>query len=106
VGSSEPAAINAPVEDEVVQAILGMNQKPILFPCPGIFQPPSLPPKFSPPTSPTSYLPTLLSYLPHLISHSLHLKSLVELLRSSRTELHDTRLEEGGELNIGRTWKA
>jgi hypothetical protein len=32
VGWSEPAATNTPVEDEVVQAILVMNQKPILFP--------------------------------------------------------------------------
>jgi hypothetical protein len=31
-GWSEPAATNAPVEDEAVQAILGMNQKHIL-PC-------------------------------------------------------------------------
>jgi hypothetical protein len=42
-GWSEPAATCAPVQDEAVQAILGMNQKHILFPCPGIFQPPSLP---------------------------------------------------------------
>jgi len=35
-GWSEPAATNAPVEDEVVPAILRMTQKPILFPCPGI----------------------------------------------------------------------
>jgi hypothetical protein len=31
IGSSEPAATNAPIEDEVVQAVLGMNQKHILF---------------------------------------------------------------------------
>jgi hypothetical protein len=42
-GWSEPAATCAPVQDEAVQAILGMNQKHILFPCPVIFQPPSLP---------------------------------------------------------------
>jgi hypothetical protein len=42
-GWNEPAATNAPVEDEAIQAVLGMNQKHILFPSPGIFQPPSLP---------------------------------------------------------------
>ncbi len=31
IGSSEPAATNAPVEDEAVQVVLGMNQKHILF---------------------------------------------------------------------------
>jgi hypothetical protein len=41
---------------------LGMKQKHILFPCPGIFQPPSLPQKFpllltSPFLPPPSYLP-------------------------------------------------
>ncbi len=45
-GWSEPAATNAPVQDEVIQAVLGMNQKHILFPCPRIFQPSSLPQKF------------------------------------------------------------
>ncbi len=43
---AKPAATNAPVEDEAVQAVLGINRKPILFPCPGIFQPSSLPQKF------------------------------------------------------------
>jgi len=32
-GWSEPAAKNAPVEDEAVEVVLGMNQKHIL-PCP------------------------------------------------------------------------
>jgi len=32
-GWSEPAAKNAPVEDEAVEVVLGMNQKYIL-PCP------------------------------------------------------------------------
>jgi len=45
-GWNEPAATNAPVGDEVVQAILGMNQKHILLPYPGIFQPLSLPQHF------------------------------------------------------------
>jgi hypothetical protein len=31
LSSSEPAATNASVEDEAVQAVLGMNKKPILF---------------------------------------------------------------------------
>jgi hypothetical protein len=58
LGWSEPAATSAPVQDEAVQAILGMNQKHILFSCQGIFQPPFSAPKFSPPTYfPPSYLP-------------------------------------------------
>jgi hypothetical protein len=44
MGWSEPAATNAPVEDEAIQAVLWwMNQKHILYPCPRIFQPLSLP---------------------------------------------------------------
>jgi len=39
LGWSETTATNAPVQDEAVQAVLGMNQKHILLPCPGIFQP-------------------------------------------------------------------
>ncbi len=98
-GWCEPAVTNAPVEDEAIQAVLGMNQKPILFPYPRISQPPSLPQNFLLlPTSPPSYLP-------HLISHSLHLKSLVELLSLKHIELRDTRLEEGGEFNVEGTWR-
>jgi hypothetical protein len=67
VGWSEPAATSAPVQDEAVQAILGMNQKHILFPCPGIFSP------LRPKIFPSYLLPSPPSYLPHLISHSLHL---------------------------------
>jgi len=48
-GWSEPAATNAPVQNEAVQAVLGMNQKHILFPCSGISAPFSTP-KISPPT--------------------------------------------------------
>jgi len=40
LGRSELAATSTPVLDEAIQAILGMNQKHILFACPGIFQPP------------------------------------------------------------------
>jgi hypothetical protein len=97
-GRSEPAATNAPVQDEAVQAILGMNQKHILFPCPGIFQPPYLPKNFPLLPTFTPLLPT--SYLFHLIYHSLHLQSSGELPTLSSTELRkdvDTRLEEGGE---------
>ncbi len=59
---SELAATNAPFQDEAVRTILGMNQKHILFFCPRIFQPPSLPQNFpllptSPPFLPTSPLP-------------------------------------------------
>jgi hypothetical protein len=58
-GWSEPAATNAPVEDEAVEAVLGMNQKHIL-PCPKflVFSAASLSQSFSllptslPPTSP------------------------------------------------------
>ncbi len=83
IGWSEPAATNAPVENEAVQAVLGMNQKPILFPCPGISQPPSMPQTFPLlPNSPLSFLPPP-SYLPHHISCSLHLESLVNLLSLS-----------------------
>jgi hypothetical protein len=86
-------------EDEAVQAILGMNQKLILFLCPGIFQPPSLPQKF----------PLLLtfptSYLPHLISRSLRLESSVELWCLSHIEVRNIGLEEGGEFNVARKCK-
>jgi hypothetical protein len=96
VGWSEPAATNAPVEDEAIQVVLGMNQKSILFPCPGIFQP-LLCPKIFP-----SYLPPP-HYIPHHISRSLHLKSLIELPSLNSTNLCNTRLEEGGEFNIAGT---
>jgi hypothetical protein len=68
MGWSETTATDALVQDEAVQAVLGMNQKHILLPCPGIFQPPSLPQNFPllptppPPTysSPSYLLPSLL----------------------------------------------
>jgi hypothetical protein len=37
MGWSEPTTTNAPIQNEVVQGILGMNQKHILFPCPRFF---------------------------------------------------------------------
>ncbi len=80
VGWSELAATSAPAQDDVIQAVLGMNQKHILFPCTRIFQPPSLPQNFP------FYLPPP-SYLPHFISHSLHLQSLGELPSLNNTYL-------------------
>jgi hypothetical protein len=69
---SETTATNAPVQDEAVQAVLGMNQKHILLPCPGIFQPPSLPQNF--PLLPTSPPPTYLcppTFLTSFPAHSI-----------------------------------
>jgi hypothetical protein len=43
---SESATTNAPVEDEAIETVLGMNKKHILFLSPRIFQPPSLPQNF------------------------------------------------------------
>ncbi len=64
-----------PIQDKVVQAVLGMYQKHILFLCPGIFQPASLPQNFpplnfpflppSPPSSPTTS--SLLPPSPHFL---------------------------------------
>jgi len=86
MGWSETTGTNAPVQDEAVQAVLGMNQKNILLPCPGIFQPPSLPQNFpllctSPPPTylrpPTS---ALLPPSPHfLLTPSPKLKRAHEL---------------------------
>jgi len=79
VGWSEPAATNAPIEDEAIQAVLGMNQKHILpYPKFLVFSASSLPQSFSllptsllftSPLLPPSHLPPP-SYLPHLILHS------------------------------------
>jgi hypothetical protein len=66
-GWSEPLATSAPVQDEVVQVVLKMNQKHILFPNPGIFQPPSLPQNFPLlPTSPLLLLSPHFSFTPSL----------------------------------------
>jgi hypothetical protein len=72
-------------------SILGMNQKHILFPGPGISQPPYVPQNFSllatsTRTPPPSYLPSP-SPLAHLISHSFHLKSWGHLPSLNSTEL-------------------
>ncbi len=82
-----------------------MNWKHILFPCPGIFQPPSLPQNFPLLLTSAPLLPTSPLYLPHLISHSFHLQSLGELPSLSSTMPWNTRLEEGGELNVEGMWK-
>jgi len=71
LGWSEQAAINASIEDEVVQAVLGMNQKHILpYSKFLVFSASSLPQSFSL-LLPLSYLPPP-SYLPRLILRSLH----------------------------------
>ncbi len=108
LGWSEPPATNAPVQDEAVQAVLGMNQKHTLFPCPGIFQPSFLPQNCPLlPTSPPSYLtppPTSLTSFPtHSISRAL-LSSWAWVAQSFE-EMWDTRLEEGGELNVEGMWR-
>jgi hypothetical protein len=66
-GWSEPAATNAPVQDEVVQVILGMNQKHILFPLSRDFSTPFSVPKFS---QPTYFPPFLLTSLTSFPAHS------------------------------------
>jgi hypothetical protein len=68
-GWSEPAATNAPIEDEAIEAVLGMNQKHILPRLEFLVFHPLLCHKKFP-----SYLPPP-SYLPHLILHSLHCQS-------------------------------
>jgi hypothetical protein len=90
---NELATTSAPIQDEAVQAVLGMNQKthplPLTmdflapFSAPKNFPSYLLPPSYMPPhptsilptspllLAPPSYLPSP-SYLPHLISHSLH----------------------------------
>jgi hypothetical protein len=79
IGWNEPVATNTPVEDEVVQAGLGMNQKHI-FPYPKflIFSTSFLPysfPSYLPPSylCPTSYLtPTYLPPPTYLTSFYAH----------------------------------
>jgi hypothetical protein len=110
IGWSETTATNASVQDEAIQAVLGMNQKHIFLPCPGIFQPSSLPQNFPLLPTPPPLLPTsaLLPPSPHFISCSLHLQSLEELMSLSSIEFQgdvDTRLEEGGELNVEGIWR-
>jgi hypothetical protein len=105
-GWSEPATTNALVEDEVVQVVLRMNQKTHPLPLPRDFSTPFSAPKSSPPTYILpAFLPTpLLPPSPHfLFTPSRELTRADEL---QRQKLHDIRLEEGGELNIAKTWKA
>ncbi len=121
LGWSEPAATNAPVQDEAVQAVLGMNQKhkntssspaqgffsPL--PCPKIFlsylPPTSLLPITPHPTCPPhSYLPTSLPSFP---AHSIFRasESSGAWVAQSFEETKDIRLDEGGELNVEGTWR-
>ncbi len=99
---SEPGATSAPVQDEAIQAILGLNQKHILFPYPRIFQPPSLPQNF--PLLPTSPPPTsFISFPSHSISRAW--ESSWAWIVQSFEETWDTRLEKGGEFNVEGMWK-
>jgi len=80
-----------------------MNENTSSFPTQGFFSPLLCPKIFS------SYLlPPPPSYLPHLISRSLHLQSLGEFPSLSSTKLRrdiNTRLEEGGKLNVEGMWR-
>ncbi len=103
-----PARVNQqpPVHQfrmRAIQAVLGMNQKHILFPLPRDFSAPFSAPKFSPPT----YLPT-----PHTSLTSFRAHSISKAQNNSRAWLAhsfektgDTRLEEAGELNVEGTWR-
>jgi len=63
---NEPTVTSALVRDEVVQAVLGMNRKHILFSCLGDFQPPFQPQNFPllptspllPPSPPLPFIPS------------------------------------------------
>jgi hypothetical protein len=96
-------ATSAPVRDEALEAVLGMNQKHILFPCPGIFQPSSLPQNL--PLIPLSYpLPTSLTSFPaHSIAKAW--ESSWAWVEQSFEETRDKRLEEIGKLNVEGMWK-
>ncbi len=100
---SEQAATSAPVQEEAVQAILRMNQKHVLFPCPRIFQPPSLVQNF--PLLPTSPLPRL-TYLTSFPAHSIARaqESSQAWVAQSFKETQDTRLEECGEEKARRAF--
>jgi len=52
MGWNEPIATNAPIQDEVVQGVLGMNRNTSSSPCPRFFRLSSLPHSF--PLLPTS----------------------------------------------------
>ncbi len=83
-GWSDPAATNAPVADEPVEAIFRMNENPILPARIYIFFPPLLYPKIFPP--PTYHLPT--PPPPHSITRAPETSSRSELgARELRGEL-------------------
>ncbi len=102
-GWSEPAATSAPVQDEAIHAVLGMNQKHILFPCLGNFSAPFFAPKFSPPTYSPPPPTSLTSFLAHSISKAR--ESSWAWVAPSFEETWDTRLEEGGEFNVEGMWR-
>ncbi len=88
----EPIDTNALVEDEAVQAILGMNQKHILpYPKFFVFSSFFLSQSF-PSYLPPSYLPPHF-YLPHLILHSFHRQSLRELEVRAKLKATNERVE-------------
>jgi len=80
-GRSELATTSAPIQDEAIQAILGMNQKHIL-PCPRflIFSACILPQSFS--ILPTPLLPP--SYLTSFCTHSI-IRARESLKQEGRT---------------------
>ncbi len=82
-GGNEPTTTNAPIQDEVVRTIQGMNQKCILFPCPRIFQPFSLPQIFP-------LLPTYPTSISHFFP-SLHLKKAPKLEQHKASTIHETQ---------------
>ncbi len=93
-------------QDETIQSVLGMNQKHILFPCPGIFQPllcPKIFPSYLTPPPPL-YLPPLPTSFTSFPAHSISnaWESFQAWVAQSFKETWDTRFEEGGDFNIER----
>ncbi len=74
LGWSEPMPTNAPIEDEAVEVILGMNQNTSSLTQSFWFFQPLLCPKNFPSYLPPSHLPPP-SYLPHLNLCSFHCQS-------------------------------
>ncbi len=109
-GWSEPAATNAPVQDEPVEVVLRMNKNPILLALMDFFFPPLLCPKISPPPtyhlppSPTYHLPPP-SYLPPTPLPTYHLPPPSYLPLTNPSPLHSiARAPEtlnGSELGAG-----
>jgi hypothetical protein len=90
---SESAASSAPVEDEDIKPILGMNQKHILpYPRFLVFSASFLPQSFS-------LLATSPSYLPHLILHSLHVFEKKKMTMVAFVNFFDTVATKKGNDN-------